>query len=519
VTLPEPIPLLNYDPAVSFRAGAAATNVDPPLGLPLVGVVRRVEPARERLGPLEVTAAAFERDSTRVVVCGVDTLAIQSPEVDELRDRISAATGAARAGVLLNWNHTHHAPPGGRTIYGSFGERDPEPDAATLAYIGRLHEAIVDTCARAFEALERASVRSGLGRAELAINRRQRDDDGRVRRIGWNPDGLVDRSVPVLQAVREDGSAIATIVAYGAHTVTTGVEYPGYSPDYPGWLRETIRAVTGGECVYLQGAAGNVMPLVGFDDDLRSPVETGRRLALEALHAIADRPGWPRRLVQTGFGSATPLDLFRWERIEGPEPTLAAFEEEVEFPLLPLPSLEEIRAERERAEREVAEAEGRGVPEGELRVLRFHGLGWARRTEAEIAGGDPRRVARGPVCAIRIGDTAIVTGPGEVFTEIGLAVKERSPADVTFYCGYSNGCVSYMPTAAEYPLGGYEPAYGNKTYGLPAQVSPETERLLVETGVRLVRSLFPEREAPRVVGWLATGTLPQPPPSPPLARP
>ena len=98
-------------------------------------------------------------------------------------------------------------------------------------------------------------------------------------------------------------------------------------------------------------------------------------------------------------------------------------------------------------------------------------------------------------------------------------MKERSPADVTFYAGYSNGCISYMPTAAEYPLGGYEPTYGHKTYGLPAQVSPETERLLTETGVRLVVSLFPEREAPAVAGWTATGALPAPPPPPQLDRP
>ena len=58
-------------------------------------------------------------------------------------------------------------------------------------------------------------------------------------------------------------------------------------------------------------------------------------------------------------------------------------------------------------------------------------------------------------------------------------MKERSPAEVTLYAGYTNGCVSYIPTAAEYPLGGYEPTYGNKTYGLPAQVGPAAERLLV----------------------------------------
>jgi len=47
-----------------FRAGAAATDVDPPLGLPMVGVVRRDEPARGRLGSLEVTAA--DREPPRI---------------------------------------------------------------------------------------------------------------------------------------------------------------------------------------------------------------------------------------------------------------------------------------------------------------------------------------------------------------------------------------------------------------------------------------------------------------------
>ena len=376
---------------MTFRAGAAATNVDPPLGLPMVGVVRRDEPASTRLGPLEVTAGAFERGLVRIVVCGVDTLAIQAPEVDAIRERIAAATGAARAGVLLNWNHTHHAPPGGRSVYGSFGEREPEPDAATQAYVDELHDAIVATCVRAFERLEEASVRWGLGRAELAVNRRQRDADGRVRTIGWNPDGLVDRSVPVLQSVREDGSAIATVVGYGAHTVTTGVNYGGYSPDYPGWLRETVRGLTGGECVYLQGAAGNVMPLFAFDDDLLAPRETGRRLALEAVHAIADRPSWPVQLVQTGFGSATPLELFRLARVEGEAPVLAAAEAEVDFPLLPLPSPDEIAAERERGEREVAEAEARGATESELRILRYHGLSGASAARSPRSGSGTRR--------------------------------------------------------------------------------------------------------------------------------
>jgi hypothetical protein len=502
-----------------LRAGAAGLTIDPPLGLPMVGVVRRDRPAATRLGPLEATAAAFATGTELVVLCGVDTLAIQSPEADELRRRVAVATGADPAGIVLNWNHTHHAPPGGLSIHGSFGERNPQPDAATAAYVEYLGSRVVEVCQLACERLEPAWVRWGLGLADEAVNRRERDAGGRVTRIGWNPSGLVDLSVPVLQSVRSDSSAIATIVGYGCHTVTTGIDYPGYSADYPGPLRDLVRATTGGECVFLQGAGGNVMPRIAFDNECLEPARMGRRLALEALHAIADRPGRPSRLVQTSFGSGTVVLLFRWQEAEDAEPQLRAVEKIVDFPLLPLPSPLEITELRELAEAEVDAAEARGASESELRMLRFHGLNWARRTETEILGGTPRTSVRGSIHAIRIGDGAIVTGPGEIFTEIGLAVKERSPADVTLYAGYTNGCVSYFPIASEYPLGGYEPAYGNKTYGLPAQVAPECDRVLVETGVDLVRSLFPERTAAAPGDYRATGKLPEPPPRRRFERP
>src|SRR5262249_10181195 len=154
-----------------------------------------------------------------------------------------------------------------------------EPDAPTLAYVERLHDAILATCAAAFERLEPAAVRTGLSRLEAAVNRRQRDPDGMVRTIGWNPDGLVDLSVPVLQSARGEGGGMATVVGSGVHRVPTGAGSAGSSPDSPGWLRESIRALTGGECVFLQGAAGNVMPLPAFDDSLAEPARLGRRLA------------------------------------------------------------------------------------------------------------------------------------------------------------------------------------------------------------------------------------------------
>jgi neutral ceramidase len=112
------------------------------------------------------------------------------------------------------------------------------------------------------------------------------------------------------------------------------------------------------------------------------------------------------------------------------------------------------------------------------------------------------------VHALRIGDGAIVTGPGEIFSEIGLAVRERSPAAVTLYAGYTNGLISYFPAASAYPDGGYEPAYGNRSFALPAQVTPECDGLLVRAGLDALARCF-EGHAPMAADdLLASGTPP-----------
>ena len=46
----------------------------------------------------------------------------------------------------------------------------------------------------------------------------------------------------------------------------------------------------------------------------------------------------------------------------------------------------------------------------------------------------------------------IVTGPGETFTEYGIAVKERSPGAPTLYAGYTNELLGYLPTAERVPV-------------------------------------------------------------------
>ncbi|MCH7725584.1 MAG: neutral/alkaline non-lysosomal ceramidase N-terminal domain-containing protein [Planctomycetes bacterium] len=57
---------------------------------------------------------------------------------------------------------------------------------------------------------------------------------------------------------------------------------------------------------------------------------------------------------------------------------------------------------------------------------------------------------------LRIGDLGIVAIPCEVFAQIGLDIKRRSPLKHTFTIGLANGYNGYLPTPRQHTLGGYE---------------------------------------------------------------
>jgi hypothetical protein len=58
---------------------------------------------------------------------------------------------------------------------------------------------------------------------------------------------------------------------------------------------------------------------------------------------------------------------------------------------------------------------------------------------------------------IAIGDTALFSFPGELFTEIGQQIKAQSPLKRTWCLGLANGNIGYVPTREAIRQGGYEP--------------------------------------------------------------
>jgi len=497
-----------------LRAGTARLLLEPPLGLPMVGFIRQPWNAQGYGLPLEVGALVLERGDTRVVLCGADIVGIIHPQIEPLLDRIATATGARVPGILLNLSHTHLAPPGGVAGGAVYGDVDEQTQRSIDSFSRVLHDKIVSACRLASERLEPAGVVWGQADVDLAVNRRERTVDGfnGGSILGWNPDELVDNQVTVMQ-VRRPGAnaaetAIATLVGYGCHPVTTGYDMDVYSADFPGPMRDLVRSVTGGECIFFQGAAGNVLPKFAFTDTEEEAHRMGTRLGLAALEAVADRYSRDVSVVAEEEGSVTPITRYR-RRFDEPDeaPALAAAMETVSIPLMPHPRLEEVGRLRQEYDEALEQARAAGE-RGPIKIAFYH-ASWARKVEAQLRDGTAPTEVRGPVHAVRIGDGVIVTGPGETFTEYGIAVKERSPGAPTLYAGYTNEILGYLPTAAEYAFGGYEAGYGYKSVGLPSLFDPSVERILVETGVRLAESLFPDAEPwDDADGWVARGEAP-----------
>jgi hypothetical protein len=218
-----------------------------------------------------------------------------------------------------------------------------------------------------------------------------------------------------------------------------------------------------------------------------------------------------REMVTRPEASMVPIIAYRVHELPGEPPVLAVAERRVRVDFCDLPPLADVLAER--AEYDAALARARAAGDvGAVRVAMV-GAHWGRITEEAIRNGTFESHVELPMNAVRIGEGLLVTAPGETFSEIGMAVKERSPARPTIFCGYTNGMVGYVPSEDEYRFGGHEPVLGNRAAGTPAVVAPSTDRVLVRTGVRLAEELFPGSEPwPDERGWRASGALPALPP-------
>ena len=488
---------------MTLLAGAAEVDITPPFPVDLLGYVRRPRAARSAYAPLLATACVLrdEQSGTTVVIIAADVVGLTTPMADRIRARVGDLLGCDPAAVLLNSSHTHAAPWPGATIKLG-GEFDGWTESE-LRYWDSIPDRYASAAVAALGRLAPARISGGVGEAPgLAVNRRERTTDGRTI-LGWNREGVRDDSVV---AIRIDGlvgapltpDAIATLVSFACHPVVIGPDVEGAGPDFVGPLRRSLAANgirPGGVTVFLQGAAGDALPMEAFREDDGGTAQVaadrvGERIAMEAHHAIIDREPWAIDIERSDWGSVTPISLYRRRLADVQRPqVLRTGRRIVELPLQDLPPIDDLRRELDERRADLLARADRGESRVTMNPVRYH-IDWLELQLLQDAEGGRATAVDGEIWAARLGETAIVGAPGEIFGAIGTAVRRRSPAPVTIFAGYSQGSLGYVATPDEYPFGGYEPAISHRGYGQPAPFAPSVAGIIEDTAVTLLEELF-----------------------------
>ena len=110
---------------------------------------------------------------------------------------------------------------------------------------------------------------------------------------------------------------------------------------------------------------------------------------------------------------------------------------------------------------------------------------WETTTRRRFTG-NCTRLGRGdlPVeqICLALGDSALLTFPGELYTEIGQYIKAHSPFRRTFVIGLANGYVGYIPTQG--------PSKKAAMRKIPAGLHAAAERLVVAQTLALLDSVY-----------------------------
>lgn len=427
-----------------IQAGTGRVVITPPVGIYLIGM-QRAEGSHAVHDDLNATALALSDGVTELVILSADILSFTPELVERVRQDASKLTGIPPQNMMFCATHCHSGPA---------PEADADRPALEQAYTAGLPYLLSGAIRMAHENLTPSVLGFGRGKARIGMNRRHTRPDG-VTVIAANPDRPIDEDVEVLRVDAVDGRPLAVLVNHATHSVVLGNGSNVICRDWPGVMGDVVEQVTGGRCMFLQGAAGDINPWPGEPTDRMDIV---------------------RRLGTQIGGEVVKV----WAGIEmQPAARLAALTTQVRLPLEPpsryagkMPPLVEWSAG------------------GADSLKQFHKWMYDMgvRPQKTVGAGDEQAVMA-EMQVFRIGEAGVVAFPAELFVKIAFAIKARSPLKQTLVAGYSDGCVGYIPMPEDYPFGGYEVSEAFYGYGLPSPIASQAAGLVEDTAVEMLEKL------------------------------
>jgi len=413
----------------NLKAGVSKVNITPYVGIWLCGFGARFKQSEKVHDELHARAIVFDDGNDNFAMVTCDLLTLDENSIGSIRKMAQEMTGLKGENILISTTHTHSGPLSSHLR--GFGPLDS-------SWVEILEKKIAGAIAVASRNMQDVSIGAGKGQASINMNRR----GGKA----------IDRELGVIKVNSDNGKTLAVIMNYPCHPVIVPWDLHTISADYPGVASEVIeKAYDGAIGMFFTGTCGNINPMA-VCKDFNEVRRLGTIVGAEAL-----------KVSEEIISFESQLDV-------------KATKEIVVLKSQEIPSAEQLQ--------EIVNA-GSKAKNPEL-DWEFN---WTKDALEYAKAGKISADVPVEIQVLALGNKIAVAGiPGEVFVEIGLAIKEKSTFELTFPIECANGCIGYMPTREAFDEGGYEPALAFKLFGI-YPVDKDVAEKVINSAVQMVHEL------------------------------
>jgi hypothetical protein len=247
--------------ASGWMAGAARVDTTPTAAVWMSGYASRSSPSQGVAHPLAAKALALaDARGQKAVFVTCDIIGFSRAFTGRVAERVKEQFGLPRENLVLFASHCHSGPT---LSDGSDRARTNTPPREgmqnNIDYTRELENKIVALVGKALEKLEPARLSYGTSHAHFALNRREPTEKG--IRLGKNPTGPTDETVPILQVQSAAGKPLAVLFGYACHNTTHRPNMMQIDPDFAGYAQDKIESDNpGAAALFVTGCAGDADP-------------------------------------------------------------------------------------------------------------------------------------------------------------------------------------------------------------------------------------------------------------------
>ena len=350
---------------------------------------------------------------TALVSC--DLICLSHEQQREIRRRAMERCGFDN--MVIGTTHTHSGP-------GTCSQLEWEPGILDPVWIEDMLGKVVESIAQAKSSAQPGEFFAGFAVVpEVAKNRREGET-------------AADHSLNVLWAKDRAGCVTGLIVNYACHATVLDSSNYLISADYPQYIYEGIqRDFPGAASMFFNGACGDVN--IGYSaDESALGFDMGEIRSYQNAERIAE-------LILQGVRRAMASNVSL-------NPKLAFRSIPLLLPLRAnLPGEDSVIHEMNALEQGGLQDFGSKTRYTYLTCLLANIKAYSTCFRDHIDGES---------VILCLGETLIVTVPGELFCEVGMAIKDifSRVGYIPMLFGYANGYFGYMPTKRAFAVGGYE---------------------------------------------------------------